>query len=68
MKHRLLMPDGAVKHVHAIGHALQTSSGNLEFVGAGTDITAANWPERRSAKAKTSSGRFWMSLRSTFMC
>src|SRR5207302_5730349 len=34
LENRLLMPDGAVKHVHVIGRVLQTSSGNLEFVGA----------------------------------
>src|SRR5450755_3737384 len=33
------MPDDSVKHVHVIGHALQSSSGNLEFVGAVTDVT-----------------------------
>ena len=39
--YRLLMPDGRVKHVHAIAHVLQDASGNREFVGAVTDITAA---------------------------
>jgi PAS domain S-box-containing protein len=38
-EHRLLMPDDRVKHLNVIGHALQNSSGNLEFVGAVTDIT-----------------------------
>jgi PAS domain S-box-containing protein len=47
VKHRLLMPDGAVKHVHAIGHAVLTSSGDLEFVGAGTDITAVELAEEK---------------------
>ena len=47
VEHRLLMPDGAVKHVHAIGHALQTSSGDLEFVGAGTDVTAVKLAEEK---------------------
>jgi len=39
--YRLLMPDGRVKHVHALAHVLRDASGNLEFVGAVTDITAA---------------------------
>ena len=39
--HRLQMPDGAVKYLHVVAHALQDSSGNLEFVGAVTDVTAA---------------------------
>src|SRR3984957_11836505 len=37
--YRLLLPDGRVKHVHAIAHALHDASGNREFVGAVTDIT-----------------------------
>jgi PAS domain S-box-containing protein len=37
--HRLLLPDGGVKHVHAKARALQDASGNREFVGAVTDIT-----------------------------
>ena len=37
--YRLLLPDGRVKHVHAIAHVLQDASGNREFVGAATDIT-----------------------------
>ncbi len=47
MEHRLLMPDGAIKHCHVIGRALQTSSGDLEFVGAGTDVTAAKLAEEK---------------------
>jgi PAS domain S-box-containing protein len=38
-EHRLLMPDGRVQHIHFIAHAMQNSSGNLEFVGAVTDVT-----------------------------
>jgi len=37
--YRLLLPDGRVKHVHALAHVLQDASGNREFVGAVTDIT-----------------------------
>src|SRR4051794_347275 len=38
-EYRLLLPDGRVKHVHAIAHAVQHASGNREFIGAVTDIT-----------------------------
>jgi PAS domain S-box-containing protein len=44
--YRLLLPDGRVKHVNAIAHALQDASGNREFVGAVTDVT-----EQRHAEA-----------------
>jgi formate hydrogenlyase transcriptional activator len=37
--YRLLLPDGRVKHVHALAHVVQDASGNREFVGAVTDIT-----------------------------
>ena len=39
LEHRLLMPDGSVKHLHVLARALTTPSGNLEFVGAVTDVT-----------------------------
>jgi PAS domain S-box-containing protein len=45
-EHRLLMPDGSIKHLHVVGHALKTFSAGLEFVGAVTDIT-----DRRRAEA-----------------
>jgi formate hydrogenlyase transcriptional activator len=43
----LLLPDGRVKHVHAIADVLEDASGNREFVGAVTDIT-----ERKTAEGK----------------
>jgi PAS domain S-box-containing protein len=45
--YRLLLPDGRVKHVHAIAHVLQDNSGNREFIGAVTDIT-----ERKTTEDK----------------
>src|SRR5271155_1849837 len=40
IEHRLLMPDGSVKHVHVVGHLLETDQrGKTELVGAITDIT-----------------------------
>jgi len=46
-EYRLLMPDGSVKHVHALARATINASGNLEFVGAITDVTAAKEAEQR---------------------
>jgi PAS domain S-box-containing protein len=37
--YRLLLPDGRIKHVHALARASRDASGNHEFVGAGIDIT-----------------------------
>jgi PAS domain S-box-containing protein len=38
--HRLLMPDGSVKHVHVLSHAVRDASGVMEVVGALMDVTA----------------------------
>jgi PAS domain S-box-containing protein len=38
-EHRLLMPDGSVKHLHVLARALETSSGTLEYVGTVMDVT-----------------------------
>jgi PAS domain S-box-containing protein len=38
-EHRLLMPDGSVKHVHFVAHAVKDGTGKLEFVGAVMDIS-----------------------------
>jgi PAS domain S-box-containing protein len=46
--YRLLMPDGSVKHLQVSARALTTSSGDREFVGAVTDITAAKQATEKS--------------------
>src|SRR5213593_2244661 len=37
--HRLLMPDGVVKHVHIVARATKAESGAIEFVGAVMNVT-----------------------------
>jgi two-component system sensor kinase FixL len=44
-ENRFLMPDGSVKYVHVVAHAVKDESGKLEFVGAVMDIT-----ERKQAE------------------
>jgi signal transduction histidine kinase/DNA-binding response OmpR family regulator len=39
LEHRLLMPDGSIKHLEVVARALVGESGDLEFVGAVMDIT-----------------------------
>jgi len=46
-EHRLLMPDGFVKCVRVVAHAITDQSGSIEFVGALTDITAAKQAEEK---------------------
>jgi transcriptional regulator with PAS, ATPase and Fis domain/HAMP domain-containing protein len=37
---RILLPDGAVKYIHTVGHPVLNASGKLmQFVGSSTDIT-----------------------------
>src|SRR6201981_2901518 len=39
VEHRILLPDGAIRYVHAGAHGGQDSSGTLEYMGVVTDIT-----------------------------
>jgi PAS domain S-box-containing protein len=50
--YRWLLPDGSVKHVHALAHALQDASGNREFVGAATDVTSIKRAEEELRKSE----------------
>jgi PAS domain S-box-containing protein len=38
-EHRLQLPDGSVKHVRVTAHPSRDTEGNLEFVGAVTDVS-----------------------------
>jgi PAS domain S-box-containing protein len=44
-EHRLLMPDGSVKYVHVVAHAVGNRIGALRFVGALMDVTEAKRAE-----------------------
>ncbi|HXZ13599.1 MAG TPA: sigma 54-interacting transcriptional regulator [Candidatus Sulfotelmatobacter sp.] len=46
LEHRLQMPGGSIKHVRVTAHPSRDRDGNLEFVGAVTDIS-----EQRQAEA-----------------
>jgi PAS fold. len=66
LEHRLLMPDGQVKHLHVIARPLTNESGELEYVGTLMDVTerrrhskklkrfATNFRERTSCCARSS--------------
>jgi len=45
---RLLMPSGAIKDLHTRAHALHDSSGNIEYVGTLSDITARKAGEKKA--------------------
>ena len=46
-EHRLLMPDGKIKHLHVVARPSRTGTGDVEFVGAVMDIT----DRKRAAEA-----------------
>jgi PAS domain S-box-containing protein len=54
VEQRLLMPDGRVKHLHILTRTLRTSSGNLEIIGAVTDVTAAKQAEEKLRRSEQS--------------
>ncbi|HUJ83190.1 MAG TPA: PAS domain S-box protein [Candidatus Acidoferrales bacterium] len=51
-EHRLLTPDGSVTHVRVAGRARTDKPGELEFVGAVTDITAAKRAEEEHERLR----------------
>lgn len=51
--YRLLMPDGTIKYVHARAHAVTNLAGDIEFIGAVTDVTARKSAEAELHEAQT---------------
>ena len=51
-EHRLLLPDGSVRHVHAVARAERDASGGIELVGAVTDVTTAREVERKLRRSE----------------
>src|SRR6266571_7166989 len=52
-EHRLLMPDGFVKYVRVVAHAQRDESGEIEFVGAVMDVTAAKRAEEALRRSES---------------
>jgi C4-dicarboxylate-specific signal transduction histidine kinase len=52
LEHRLLLPDGSVKNVRIVAHAVQDGAGQLEFNGALMDVTAAKRAEEELIRAQ----------------
>src|SRR5260221_3396259 len=52
LDHRLLMPNGSVKHLHVVAHAVKDDSrGEVSFVGAVMDVTAAKQAQQALEQA-----------------
>jgi PAS domain S-box-containing protein len=52
-EHRLLMPDGSIKHVHVVLEAVCLDPENREFVGTVMDITPRKRAEETASQAQT---------------
>lgn len=52
-EHRLLMPDGSVKYVHVVAHAVRDQADRLEFIGSMVDVTATRRAEEKLHNAQT---------------
>jgi len=52
-EYRLLMPDGSIKHVHTVAHAVRDHANELEFIGAVMDVTEARRVEQQMNQART---------------
>jgi PAS domain S-box-containing protein len=49
-EHRLLMPDGVIKHLHDLAHRVRDESGREEIVGAIVDVTDRKVAEEASRR------------------
>jgi PAS domain S-box-containing protein len=47
IEYRLLMPDKRIQHLHVMAHRRSDNSGDLEFIGAVRDVTAAKIAQRK---------------------
>src|SRR5258706_14352186 len=52
-EHRLLMPDGSVKHVHVVAHGKRDEPGGLAFVGALMDATESKRAEEALRRSES---------------
>jgi PAS domain S-box-containing protein len=58
IEYRILLPGGAVRHVHSIGHPVLNAAGDLvQFVGSSTDITERKQAEEALRQAQTDLAR-----------
>src|SRR5579862_2116617 len=45
VEHRIVLPGGVIKYVHAVAHAGRDSAGNLEYMGVITDVTERKYAD-----------------------
>jgi PAS domain S-box-containing protein len=52
-EHRLLMPGGAIKYVHVVGHVTRDEQGRVEYIGAIQDVTQRRLSEEALSQARS---------------
>ncbi|MEA3130149.1 MAG: hypothetical protein QOF46_1944, partial [Paraburkholderia sp.] len=57
IEHRLLFPDGRVKHLHVVAHRAEGQSNRRQFIGALMDVTQAKQTEARLQEAQNELAR-----------
>src|SRR5437588_4296018 len=58
LEFRILLPDGAIKHIHTIGHPILSESGDLvQFFGSSTDVTERKRAEEALRQAQADLAR-----------
>jgi PAS domain S-box-containing protein len=53
-EYRLVMPDGSIKYVHVVAHALGDASNGIEFIGAVMDTTESKHVEKKLRRSEES--------------
>jgi PAS domain S-box-containing protein len=56
-EHRVLMPDGSIKHLHLIAHRTKNDSDDLEYIGAVQDVTQRHLSEEALSVARSELAR-----------
>ena len=56
-EHRLLMPDGSIKHLHVVAHAVKEDTSKLQYFGAVKDVTAARQAEEQLRETQSELAR-----------
>jgi PAS domain S-box-containing protein len=64
-EHRLLMPDGSIKHLHDVAHRVRDGAGNDEVIGAIVDITERKVAEEEQKQLTMALRKSEMELRQT---
>jgi PAS domain S-box-containing protein len=57
-QYRLMMPDGSIKHMHAVAHATRDQDDQLEYIAVVQDVTARRTSEDALAKARSELAKF----------